>query len=636
MAAVIGALRAELSAQIAGFVADMGKAGGALDKFRARAANVGRSMQRVGAQMSAAVTAPLAALGTLSLTNFFKQEDAVAAIEAKLKSMGTAAGFTSGQLQEMAAGLQATSTFGDEDILTKVTQQMLTFGRVTGETFRRAQAISLDLSATLSQDLQQSAIMVGKALNDPVAGLTNLQRVGIQFSADQKAVIKALVETGDVAGAQGVILAELERQFSGTAAAQAATTKGQLAQLTNAWGDFLETVGAVIAEILPPLIEGLKAVLGWLQGLSPETKRWGVIVVGLAAVIGPLVVALGLFVAAVAAIGVPVAAAIAGITALTAAAAVFWSEIVGGYETVTTSLSAAVTRVRELLHQLFEATVSTFVAVRDQVNAAVDSIIASAQRLYEGVYQWIVDKLNAVWDLVGQGVERVKGFFSDLYTAVVGGSIIPDMVTGIEAWMQRLSASMQATTAEAAKGVSDAFKGMGQDIISPFKEMLLDGKVSAASFAEAMQGIFRSMADRIISQALKPLETAIDNVFSNLFSGLGSPGFAFAGVGAVGGGGGGSAFAGLFAEGGRLGAGEWGIAGENGPELIEGPARITPLDAAGGGVTVVSHNTIDARGSTMSEARFRAILDERDRRLRAEFKASIVPGVRHGISRGAL
>jgi hypothetical protein len=38
-----------------------------------------------------------------------------------------------------------------------------------------------------------------------------------------------------------------------------------------------------------------------------------------------------------------------------------------------------------------------------------------------------------------------------------------------------------------------------------------------------------------------------------------------------------SGFGGLFQHGGELGAGKWGIAGEHGPELIHGPASVTPV-----------------------------------------------------------
>jgi lambda family phage tail tape measure protein len=54
----------------------------------------------------------------------------------------------------------------------------------------------------------------------------------------------------------------------------------------------------------------------------------------------------------------------------------------------------------------------------------------------------------------------------------------------------------------------------------------------------------------------------------------------------------GNFFGGFFANGGMLGAGKFGIAGENGPEFIGGPASITPL---GGGTNVTYNiNAVDA------------------------------------------
>lgn len=54
-------------------------------------------------------------------------------------------------------------------------------------------------------------------------------------------------------------------------------------------------------------------------------------------------------------------------------------------------------------------------------------------------------------------------------------------------------------------------------------------------------------------------------------------------------------FGGLFANGGDLPSGKWGIAGEAGPELISGPARITPIRNGGMGSNVTYNiNAVDA------------------------------------------
>lgn len=292
MATEIGALRALLSASIAQFETDMGKAGDAVGKFQQRFSNYSKSFAKAGAVMTAAVTAPLIAFAASSVKAFTEQEDASAAVNAALSTMGDRAGFTAEQLGKMAEELQATTKFGDDAILSKVTANLLTFGNISGEVFARAQAAALDLSERLGTDLQSSALQLGKALNDPIAGLTALRRVGVSFSADQQEVIKKLVDTGRVAEAQNIILQELERQYGNVAEAAAATTSGQLAQMANQWNDVQEEIGKLVVEFLPPLIDLLRDVIAYVRDMSPETKRWVIQIAAAAAAIGPLLLGL--------------------------------------------------------------------------------------------------------------------------------------------------------------------------------------------------------------------------------------------------------------------------------------------------------------------------------------------------------
>lgn len=60
-----------------------------------------------------------------------------------------------------------------------------------------------------------------------------------------------------------------------------------------------------------------------------------------------------------------------------------------------------------------------------------------------------------------------------------------------------------------------------------------------------------------------------------------------------------SSFGGFFADGGNLGAGKWGIAGERGAEIIHGPASITPFGAMGSSQNV-SVNVIGAPPGTQA------------------------------------
>ena len=178
-----------------------------------------RQLDQVGKTLSTSLTLPLAALGAASVRNFDIQAKAIADVEAAVKSTGGAAGLTSKQLQEMASSLQDNSLFGDEAILKEVTANLLTFTKVSSDSFQRAQQAVLDLSTRMNVDLKSATIQVGKALNDPIGGITSLSRAGIQFTEQQKNMIKSLVETGKVSEAQSLILKELETQFGGAAEA---------------------------------------------------------------------------------------------------------------------------------------------------------------------------------------------------------------------------------------------------------------------------------------------------------------------------------------------------------------------------------------------------------------------------------
>lgn len=172
------------------------------------------------------------------------QERALADVEARIRSTGGAAGFTTQELAQMAGEFQRMTTFGDEAIL-DMQSVLLTFTRIRGSEFQGATQAILDLATAMNMDLRSAAQQVGRALNDPIAGLSALSRSGIQFSNDQRALIRSLVQMGDVAGAQRVILRELETQFGGAAEAARNTFAGALAGLRNAFGDLLEADGGL-------------------------------------------------------------------------------------------------------------------------------------------------------------------------------------------------------------------------------------------------------------------------------------------------------------------------------------------------------------------------------------------------------
>lgn len=290
-ASLIGNLAVLLSMDTAAFEDGSSHASKLMKKTQRDFENMGAKIGRAGAAFSVAFTAPFAALVATAIPAARESRQAIGQVNAALASMGPVAGRTSEQLQELAKQLQHTSTFDDDDILKSVTANMLTFGNVTSDVFDRAQQAAVNLSARLGQDLQSSAIQVGKALNDPIKGVTALQRVGVSFTAAQKDQIKAMVESGHAADAQRLILGELEKQFGGSAQALRDATPG--ADTTDAWRDFQETVGEIALKVLPKLTDVLTGLLNAFNSLSPGMQSFAIGAAAVAAAVGPILIVVG-------------------------------------------------------------------------------------------------------------------------------------------------------------------------------------------------------------------------------------------------------------------------------------------------------------------------------------------------------
>lgn len=223
----------------------------------------------IGAAGAAAALAGLGAALVESVKLAGQQQAVEQQLTNTLKSTQNAAGLTKTELLELASSLQDLTTFGDEAII-KAEDLLLTFTNIGGPIFKEATATILDMSTALGQDLKSSTIQLGKALNDPIEGISALRRVGVSFTNDQEATIKQLVETGQTVEAQRLILAELNKEFGGSAAAAADTYQGRLQQLKNSMGDLGEAIGGVL---LPGLTDLATAALPRVQEAIERAKE---------------------------------------------------------------------------------------------------------------------------------------------------------------------------------------------------------------------------------------------------------------------------------------------------------------------------------------------------------------------------
>lgn len=192
---------------------------------------------------------------------------------AALTSTGSAAGRTLDQITGLADSLEKLTGVEAETVQSGQ-NVLLTFTKIQGTTFDEATKSALDMSVALGKDMASSATLVGKALNDPIAGIGALSKVGVQLTEDQKNLIKSLVETGDVAGAQAVILDELNTQFGGSAEAFGNTFLGTWEKVKNSFGNLGESL---VTGLLPAATGVLSQVNDLFVGIA-ESPAFATIV----------------------------------------------------------------------------------------------------------------------------------------------------------------------------------------------------------------------------------------------------------------------------------------------------------------------------------------------------------------------
>jgi predicted translin family RNA/ssDNA-binding protein len=188
--------------------------------------------------------------------------------EAVLKSTGNSANTSVKGIQALASNLESLSGV-DEELIINSQNVLATFTKVTNglgkgnDIFDQGTKAALNMSVALGSDLQGATIQIGKALNDPIKGVTALGRAGVQFTEDQKKQIKTLVASGDQLGAQKIILAELETQFGGVAEAAGKTFEGSMARMKDTVGDATRNIATAL---LPTLTDLADAISSLVQG----------------------------------------------------------------------------------------------------------------------------------------------------------------------------------------------------------------------------------------------------------------------------------------------------------------------------------------------------------------------------------
>ena len=300
MANAVERLIYEITAKVKGAVSgfqDVGKAakknlGGADDQAKKAA----KSFEGMGSAIKSAVT--VTAIAGFANSAIHAAE-AAATSAARIDQVAVSMGRTKEEAKALTSRLvdladkTALQTGINQNVIKSVDALLLTFKSLAatadqvGGAFDRASALALDMQATGFGSAEDAAKQLGKALEDPIKGITALRRSGITFTADQQNVIKALVETGQTAKAQKLILDAIQSQVGGVASATANSTD----KISVAFSQVSEQIGKALLPALeavtPALIEFANALHDAAPYLGATGKGLGAMAGGLKATLTP-------------------------------------------------------------------------------------------------------------------------------------------------------------------------------------------------------------------------------------------------------------------------------------------------------------------------------------------------------------
>jgi len=374
-----------------------------------------------------------------------KAGEGVEAADARIKNIVTSMGQFKGQTSEVADRIEklaektALNTGIDAEQIKQTQAKLLTFKDLAssadkvGGSFDRATQAAIDMQAAGFGDASSNAVKLGRALNDPIKGITALTRVGVTFTAAQKEQIAALVAGGDKAGAQDLILKSLETRVGGTAAATA-TGSSKMAQ---GWKQVEESLGKALLPTFGKLVNFIdKNVLPAVKGFGDWAQKNPAIIQILVAAVAALTIGLVIATAVVWALNAamfanPVTWIILAIVALIAIIVLLvmnWDSVVKFITKIWGGFIGWITDVlKGFMGWWRDLWKGAFGFVSDVWNGFVGWI----KGVWNGFVGWIMDGLKAyvsfwqgVWKNVGDVFQNVwngvSSFVKGVWNGIVG------------------------------------------------------------------------------------------------------------------------------------------------------------------------------------------------------------------------
>lgn len=237
----------------------------------------GRQLDKIGKKMSLAITAPLMAIGGFSLKEFIDTEGVENAFKRLddpnlLKNLQAATKGTVSNLELMKNAVQAKNFEIPLEELGTLLEFAQRRAKDTGE----------------SVDYLVNSIVTGIGRKSPLI----LDNLGISATALKDGLKGVSMEASSIADVTKVV-GKIAKEQLDLMGEDTLTWGEQWSQVMATIKNEMANIGAIIAPMLQPLFKVANDLLAKFSELSPETKKFIVVLGGIAAAIGPLLVLAG-------------------------------------------------------------------------------------------------------------------------------------------------------------------------------------------------------------------------------------------------------------------------------------------------------------------------------------------------------
>jgi len=466
----------------------------------------GNGMKNVGRNLTAAVTAPIVALGVLGVQELRETMVVTKKTDAVFKSMGKSMKVTRGDLDKLVGSLESYSAI-EGDIIQNAANVGLSFKALAGnpKLFEDTMKAAVDMSAALGTDLQTTMVQLGKAMQNGAKGAGALSKNGT-LAKDDIAKLQKMAKDGvPIWKQQAFILDAVNKQYAGQG-----KNVDPVKALTVAVKNIAESLAVLLLPSIVKVSEWLQKLAKYVDGLSAEKKKWIGVALALAAVLGPLLIVVGSLVTASAAL-IPVIVAIgAPVLAAAAAGLVFWGVLGALYVKSETFRKAVNALIGVLMRN--KQWLLALVSPAGMVIALLVSLYFGVKKLAEVIMSvlrpalaWVRDNAAAAWSAVNRAVDRA-GDLARSFAGVVSGAVKSAL-----GWVRDNAAAAWS----AVNGALDTARDRAQSLGSALTGAVKAGLSWVRDNGGAAWSAFKSAADSVRS-VLRDIANAVDSIRSGL------------------------------------------------------------------------------------------------------------------------